>query len=227
MIMKILIAEDKMEIANLVRIFLQKEGYEVILANDGEEALKILLNDKIDLCIFDIMMPKMDGFTLIQKTREFSRVPILVLTAKNMEQDKILGLDLGADDYITKPFSSLELVSRVNAHIRRSYKLNQLETITYIGDLKIDKEKYIVYKNDVDCTLTAMEYKLLLKLLSSPERVFTKSQLYESVCGNYMDGDENTIAVHISRLREKIEDNPKEPEYIKTIRGLGYKFEKK
>ncbi|MDU1313719.1 response regulator transcription factor [Clostridium septicum] len=225
--MKILIAEDKMEIANLVRIFLQKEGYEVILANDGEEALKILLNDKIDLCIFDIMMPKMDGFTLIQKTREFSRVPILVLTAKNMEQDKILGLDLGADDYITKPFSSLELVSRVNAHIRRSYKLNQLETITYIGDLKIDKEKYIVYKNDVDCTLTAMEYKLLLKLLSSPERVFTKSQLYESVCGNYMDGDENTIAVHISRLREKIEDNPKEPEYIKTIRGLGYKFEKK
>ncbi|WP_445344046.1 response regulator transcription factor [Clostridium septicum] len=225
--MKILIAEDKMEIANLVRIFLQKEGYEVILANDGEEALKILLNDKIDLCIFDIMMPKMDGFTLVQKTREFSRVPILVLTAKNMEQDKILGLDLGADDYITKPFSSLELVSRVNAHIRRSYKLNQLETITYIGDLKIDKEKYIVYKNDVDCTLTAMEYKLLLKLLSSPERVFTKSQLYESVCGNYMDGDENTIAVHISRLREKIEDNPKEPEYIKTIRGLGYKFEKK
>ena len=225
--MKILIAEDKMEIANLVRIFLQKEGYEVILANDGEEALKILLNDKIDLCIFDIMMPKMYGFTLIQKTREFSRVPILVLTAKNMEQDKILGLDLGADDYITKPFSSLELVSRVNAHIRRSYKLNQLETITYIGDLKIDKEKYIVYKNDVDCTLTAMEYKLLLKLLSSPERVFTKSQLYESVCGNYMDGDENTIAVHISRLREKIEDNPKEPEYIKTIRGLGYKFEKK
>ncbi|WP_346816964.1 response regulator transcription factor [Clostridium septicum] len=225
--MKILIAEDKMEIANLVRIFLQKEGYEVIVANDGEEALKILLNDKIDLCIFDIMMPKMDGFTLIQKTREFSRVPILVLTAKNMEQDKILGLDLGADDYITKPFSSLELVSRVNAHIRRSYKLNQLETITYIGDLKIDKEKYIVYKNDVDCTLTAMEYKLLLKLLSSPERVFTKSQLYESVCGNYMDGDENTIAVHISRLREKIEDNPKEPEYIKTIRGLGYKFEKK
>lgn len=225
--MKILIAEDKMEIANLVRIFLQKEGYEVILANDGEEALKILLNDKIDLCIFDIMMPKMDGFTLIQKTREFSRVPILVLTAKNMEQDKILGLDLGADDYITKPFSSLELVSRVNAHIRRSYTLNQLETITYIGDLKIDKEKYIVYKNDVDCTLTAMEYKLLLKLLSSPERVFTKSQLYESVCGNYMDGDENTIAVHISRLREKIEDNPKEPEYIKTIRGLGYKFEKK
>lgn len=225
--MKILIAEDKMEIANLVRIFLQKEGYEVILANDGEEALKILLNDKIDLCIFDIMMPKMDGFTLIQKTREFSRVPILVLTAKNMEQDKILGLDLGADDYITKPFSSLELVSRVNAHIRRNYKLNQLETITYIGDLKIDKEKYIVYKNDVDCTLTAMEYKLLLKLLSSPERVFTKSQLYESICGNYMDGDENTIAVHISRLREKIEDNPKEPEYIKTIRGLGYKFEKK
>lgn len=170
----------------------------------------------------------MDGFTLIQRVREFSNVPILVLTAKNMEQDKVLGLDLGADDYITKPFSSLELVSRVNAHLRRNYKMNSSDSIIKYGNLKIDKEKCIVFRNDIDCLLTAMEFKLLLKLVSNPERVFTKSQLYKSVCNsNYMEGDENTIAVHISRLREKIETDPKTPEYIKTIRGLGYKIEKK
>ncbi|NEZ47741.1 response regulator transcription factor [Clostridium niameyense] len=225
--MRILIAEDKQDIANLIKVFLQKEGYEVILAKDGQEAFDFLLNDSANLCIFDIMMPKMDGFTLIQKVREFSNVPILVLTAKNMEQDKILGLDLGADDYITKPFSSLELVSRVNAHLRRNYKMNNSNSIIKYGNLKIDQEKYIVYKNGIDCLLTAMEYKLLFKLISSPERVFTKSQLYKAVCNNYIEGDENTIPVHISRLRDKIELDPKVPQYIKTIRGLGYKIEKK
>ncbi|MEG0874558.1 MAG: response regulator transcription factor [Clostridiales bacterium] len=225
--MKILIAEDNEEIANLVRMFLQKEGYEVICVGDGMAALDYLLEKSVDLCIFDIMMPKMDGFTLIQKVRDFSTVPILVLTAKNMEQDKILGLDLGADDYIAKPFSSLELVSRVKAHLRRNYLMNASENILQYGDLQIDKEKCTVKKNGVDCGLTAMEYKLLLKMLSSPERVFTKSQLYEGICGNYLDGDENTIAVHISRLRDKIENDAKEPKYIKTIRGLGYKIEKK
>lgn len=227
--MRILIAEDKEDIANLIKVFLQKEGYEVILTKDGEEALRFLLSDTVNLCIFDIMMPKIDGFTLIQRVREFSNVPILILTAKNMEQDKVLGLDLGADDYITKPFSSLELVSRVNAHLRRNYKMNNSDSIIKYGDLKIDKEKCVVYKNDDDCLLTAMEFKLFVKLISNPEQVFTKSQLYKAVCSNncYIEGDENTIAVHISRLREKIETDPKTPEYIKTIRGLGYKIEKK
>lgn len=225
--MRILIAEDKQDIANLIKVFLQKEGYEVILAKDGQEAFDFLLSDTVHLCIFDIMMPKIDGFTLIQKVREFSNVPILILTAKNMEQDKILGLDLGADDYITKPFSSLELVSRVNAHLRRNYKMNNSNSTIKYGDLKIDQEKYIVYKNGVDCLLTAMEYKLLFKLISGPERVFTKSQLYKAVCNNYIEGDENTIPVHISRLRDKIESDPKVPQYIKTIRGLGYKIERK
>ncbi len=226
--MKILIAEDKMDIANLIKIFLEKEGYEVILKTDGEAALEYIVENEVNLCIFDIMMPKIDGFTLIQKVREFSKVPIIVLSAKNLEQDKILGLDLGADDYMTKPFSSLELVSRVNAHIRRNYKMNDEESnILKYGDLIIDKEKFVVFKDDIEIGLTAMEYKLLLKLLSSPGRVFTKSQLYESTTDNFIENDENTIAVHISRLREKIEDNSKNPEYIKTIRGLGYKIEKK
>ena len=187
-----------------------------------------LLEQTADLCIFDIMMPRLDGFSLIQKVRRFSTVPILILTAKNMEQDKILGLDLGADDYIVKPFSSLELVSRVKAHLRRNYMLIQSsEEILFYGDLKIDKQKCIVYKNDTDCELTATEYKLLLKLLSAPERVFTKGQLYESIRGNYLDGDESVIPVHISRLRDKIETDSKTPIYIKTIRGLGYKIEKR
>lgn len=226
--MKILIAEDNAEIASLIRIFLEKEGYEVIWKEDGQAALDYLLEQTADLCIFDIMMPRLDGFSLIQKVRRFSTVPILILTAKNMEQDKILGLDLGADDYIVKPFSSLELVSRVKAHLRRNYLLIQNnEELFLYGDLKIDKQKCIVYKNDTDCGLTATEYKLLLKLLSAPERVFTKGQLYESIRGNYLDGDESVIPVHISRLRDKIETDSKTPVYIKTIRGLGYKIEKR
>ena len=226
-LMKILLAEDNREIASLVQIFLEKEGFEVIYKEDGQAALDFLLAQEVDLCIFDIMMPRLDGFTLIQKVRKFSTVPILILTAKNMEQDKVLGLDLGADDYIVKPFSSLELVSRVKAHLRRNQIIleNNTELIVY-GDLKIDKQKCIAYKNNIDCGLTATEYKLLLKLLSSPNRVFTKEQLYQSINNGYFDGDESVIPVHISRLREKIETDSKNPVYIKTIRGLGYKIEK-
>lgn len=225
--MKILVAEDKEEISNLIKLFMQKEGHDVIIANDGQEAYDMILEQHIDLCIFDIMMPRLDGLSLVQKVRVFSNVPIILLTAKNMESDKILGLDLGADDYITKPFSSLELVSRVNAQLRRNYMMNQSEHILNYGDLKIDKEKCSVLKNGENCNLTAMEYKILLKLISSPERVFTKSQLYKAVCDGFIEGDENTITVHISKLRDKIEDDSKNPKHIKTIRGLGYKFEKK
>lgn len=225
--MRILVAEDKEEISNLVKLFIQKEGHEVIIASDGQAAYELLIEQHIDLCIFDIMMPKLDGLALVQKVRAFSNVPIILLTAKNMESDKILGLDLGADDYITKPFSSLELVSRVNAQLRRNYMMNQSDNVVKCGDLKIDKEKCSVFKNGENCNLTAMEYKILIKLVSSPERVFTKSQLYKAVCDGFIEGDENTITVHISKLRDKIEDDSKNPKYIKTIRGLGYKFEKK
>lgn len=225
--MTVLIAEDKAEIANLVKIFLQKEGLTVLWAKDGQEALEYMLTEKIELCIFDIMMPKIDGLSLIQQVREFSSIPIILLTAKNLEQDKVLGLDLGADDYMTKPFSSLELVSRVKAQLRRNYTLSQSSSFEKYGELGVDKEKCTVTKNGVDCQLTATEYKLLLKFISSPERVFTKEQLYTAVMGDFFDGDESTIVVHISKLRDKIEENSKEPQYIKTIRGLGYKIEKK
>lgn len=223
--MNILIAEDKQEIAELVKLFLIKEGYNVFIASDGKIALEQVQKEIYDLCIFDIMMPYINGLELTKEVRKFSSVPIIILTAKNLESDKILGLDLGADDYITKPFSSLELVSRVNALLRRTYSLsNQIEF--KFGPLTINKEKCIVTKNGDNCNLTATEYKILLKLLSSPEHVFTKSQLYDAVGENYYQGDDNTIIVHISKLRDKIEDDPKEPKLIKTIRGLGYKIEK-
>ncbi|MEG2192955.1 MAG: response regulator transcription factor, partial [Oscillospiraceae bacterium] len=218
--MNILIAEDKSEIANLVRIFLEKEGFQVVITKDGQEALDYLLANHVDLCIFDIMMPRLDGLSLIQQVRKFTSIPILILTAKNLEEDKILGLDLGADDYITKPFSSLELVSRVKAHLRRNYGMND-KTVQQYGNLTVDTQRCTVMKSGQDVCLTATEYKILLKFLSSPERVFTKSQLYDAALGDFIDGDENTIVVHISNLRDKIEDNPREPRYIKTIRGLG------
>lgn len=224
--MKVLVAEDKIDIANLIKIYLQKEGYDVICTSDGNSAFEIVKTEDISLCIFDIMMPGKDGFTLVHEIRKFSNIPIILLTAKCTEQDKILGLDLGADDYITKPFSSLELVSRVNAQIRRNYTFNSSDQIIKYGDLIIDTEKCQVIKSGEDCGLTAMEYKILLKLVNNPERVFTKNQLYKDICGSQVEGDEGSIPVHISRLREKIEENPKEPVYIKTIRGLGYKIEK-
>jgi len=225
--MKILVAEDKNDISNLIKIYLHKEGYDVLIAEDGQKAYELFSGNEIALCIFDIMMPKMNGFVLVQKIREISHVPILILSAKTLDQDKILGLDLGADDYITKPFSSLELVSRVNAHIRRNYGFSNSSNIIKYGELIIDKEKCQVSKNGQNCNLTATEYKLLLKFLSSPERVFTKTQLYTMISDEYIEGDENTILVHISRLREKIETDTKNLEYIKTIRGLGYKLEKR
>ena len=224
--MKILIAEDKEDIAGLVQLFMQKEGYETAVTHDGQEAFDYLVANPVDLCIFDIMMPRIDGLRLLVKVREFSDVPVLLLTAKNLEQDKVLGLDLGADDYITKPFSSLELVSRVRALLRRSGKLGRPAGTERYGELTIDRERCRVSKNGEDCGLTATEYKLFLKLLAAPERVYTKEQLYSAAIGDYLDGDENTVVTHISNLRDKLETDPKAPRYIKTVRGLGYKLEK-
>lgn len=224
--MTILLAEDKEDIRNLVSIYLQKEGYKVLAVADGQKAWDYIQVENIDLCIFDVMMPGIDGFSLVQKVRNISQVPIIMLTAKDQEEEKILGLDLGADDYITKPFSSLELVSRVKAHLRRNYSFNNQGNIINYGEITIDKEKCSVSVRGESCNLTAMEYKLLQKFVNNPERVFTKSQLYEDICGTFVEGDENTIAVHISRLRDKIELDPKHPRYIKTVRGLGYKIDR-
>lgn len=226
--MNILVADDESDIRNLLRISLEENGYTVILAKDGKEAYDRILSQKIDLAILDVMMPLIDGFNLLRKIRETMTIPVILLTARTDDIDKVLGLGLGADDYISKPFSVAELIARVGAALRRcnEYQLpkdNKINVITY-GELKIDKEKCCVYKNDKLIELGAKEYKLLLVFMERPEWVFTKKQLYNAVWDEDFYFDDNTIMVHISRLRNHIEDDPQNPKYLKTIRGIGYKL---
>lgn len=227
---KILIAEDDKDIIELLRLYLEKDGYELILATNGEEAFQKLLQNKISLAILDIMMPKMNGYELTKKIREISKIPILILSARNQDSEKILGLDLGADDYLTKPFNPLEVLARVKSLLRRSYefKVNDSEedNIVTIGEITLNYEDRIVIKNGVEVQLTATEYKILALLMQNPGRVFTKAQIYKFINGEYYQSDDNSLMVHISRIREKVEPDPKNPIYVKTIRGLGYKFEK-
>jgi len=226
--MKILIADDENDIRNLVKISLEENGYTVLTAQNGKEAWNILASQDIQLAILDVMMPVMDGFSLLRKIREHSTIPVIFLTARTDDVDKVLGLGLGADDYIEKPFSIAELAARVGAQLRRnneyiSQKGKPKACITY-GDLSIDKEKCCVYKNGRPIDLGAKEYKLLLHFMEHPERVFTKRQLYQAVWDEDYYFDDNTIMVHISRIRNRIEDDPQNPRYLKTIRGIGYKF---
>lgn len=227
----ILLAEDDPDILSLIKLYLESNGYQVMTASDGAQAWEFIQKEKFDLAVLDIMMPKVDGFALTQKIREHSNVPILLLTAKIDDADKILGLNLGADDYMTKPFNPLEVVARVNANLRRFYKLNdtrftEKSAVLTLGALELDMEKWILRKNEKEITVTPIEYKLLAFLMQSPGRVYTKSQLCEAVNGEYYDNYENAIMVHISHLREKIEDDPRTPCYIKNVRGVGYKIEK-
>lgn len=223
-------AEDEIDIRNLIKITLEDEGYSVITACDGIEALMILKETPVNLAILDIMMPRLDGFNLLRKIRENSTIPVIFLTARTDDLDKVLGLELGADDYIAKPFSMSELIARVRAQLRRNneYMLPKQEnkTLLQYGDLTIDKESCCAYKNNEQIELNAKEYKLLLHLMENPERVFTKKQLYNAVWDDDYYYDDNTIMVHISHLRNKIETDSQNPEYIKTIRGLGYKLHK-
>ncbi|HYE10819.1 MAG TPA: response regulator transcription factor [Patescibacteria group bacterium] len=227
--MNILIAEDENDIRNLLKLQLEQEGYTVFAAKDGIEALEIMQSNVIDLAILDVMMPRLDGFNLLRKIRETSKIPVIFLTARGDDMDKILGLGIGADDYLVKPFSMAELLARVGAQLRRNheYSSQKLQTFSKIeyGSLCLDKEACCVYKDDILVELNAKEYLLLKYLMENPERVFTKKQLYTAVWNEDIYYDDNTIMVHISHLRKKIED-PKNPEYIKTIRGIGYKFHK-
>lgn len=222
----VLIADDEKEIVDILRLYLEKEGLHVLAAYDGAQAYSLIANQRIDIAIFDIMMPNLNGFELIKIVRENLNIPILVLSAKAMDSDKILGLDLGADDYVTKPFNPLEIVARVKSHLRRAYELSRSQNSIKVGSLVLDDKSFKLYKGDEEIMLTATEFKLLKFLMESPGRVYTKVQIWEHVKGEYFYTDDNSIMVHISNLREKIEDNPKSPRYIKTIRGLGYKFEK-
>ena len=226
----IMIAEDDADIIELLKLYLENAGYEVLSAPDGISAWKLIQESRPDLVVLDVMMPYMNGFELTKKIRESMRIPIIILSAKNQDNDKILGLNLGADDYVSKPFNPLELVARVQSNLRRVHELNGQENSgleqLHVGELVLDTERVNLTKAGREIPLTKTEYKILVLLMSNPGRVFTKVQIYEYVNGDYYTGDDNTMAVHISSLRDKIEENSKQPVYLKTIRGLGYKFEK-
>ncbi|MDS0528167.1 response regulator transcription factor [Clostridium sp. SHJSY1] len=228
---KILICDDEKGILEILELYLSKEGYELIKATDGEDALKkIEENKNFDLAILDIMMPKIDGYKVVKEIRKVYNIPIIMLSAKNQDSDKILGLDLGADDYITKPFNPLEVVARVNAQIRRKYNLSSNEesrtTIT-IGEVSMDTYDVRVTVRGEEIELTSIEYGILKFLMENAGRILTKNQIFETVWNEEFLSGDNTIMVHISRLRDKIEEDSRNPIYLKTVRGLGYKFEKK
>ncbi len=220
----ILIAEDDADIRGLLRLYLEGEGYRVLEAEDGARALELAREEPPDMAILDIMMPGMNGFELTRALRKFSDVPILILSAKSQDNDKILGLNLGADDYIAKPFNPVEIVARVKAQLRRAARTTG--DVLQVRDLSLDTASFQLTKGGEAILLTPMEYKILALLMRSPGRIFTKIQLYEGAVGPYFEGDDNTMMVHISKLRDKIEDDPKNPRYIITVRGLGYKLEK-
>lgn len=226
--MNILVADDEKDIRNLIKLSLEASGYIVLTAQDGKEAWDIVAAQEVHLAILDVMMPVIDGFNLLRKIREHGPLPVIFLTARADDMDKVLGLGLGADDYLVKPFSTAELVARVGAQLRRNnvylaQKGQAPARLTY-GNLSIDKEKCCAYKGGELIKLGAKEYKLLLHFLEHPERVFTKRQLYHAVWGEEFYFDDNTVMVHISRIRNRIEDDPQKPKYLKTIRGIGYKL---
>lgn len=226
----ILIAEDDKDIVNLLKLYLQSNGYRTVTAENGAEAYKLVLEEKIDLAVLDIMMPEMDGYELTTKIREKYDFPIIFLSAKNLDNDKILGLNLGADDYMTKPFNPLEIIARINSNLRRAYQLGyEVEDTTSQlknHDLILDMDAMTAKKNGENISFTPTEFKILALLMRNPGRVFTKAQIYQSINGDFYESDENSVIVHISKIRDKLGDDSRNPEYIKNIRGLGYKIEK-
>lgn len=223
---RILIVEDELDLANIIKDYLEKELYEVEICSQGDEAIEIFDKFKPSLVILDLMLPGMNGYEICQNIRIKSTIPILILSAKIDEFDKVKGLDLGADDYITKPFRSRELLARVNAQLRRSQVFNKenLEIID-LENIRIYTKEYKVEKDGRDLDLSRNEFELLIFLSKNPRQVFSREQLYDRIWGFDSYGDLNTVTVTINRLRQKIEDNPKNPKYILTVWGVGYKFE--
>lgn len=226
---RILIVEDNKDISKVLKLYIEAEGYTVLTAENGLEGLQLVKEQNIDLAIVDIMMPKMDGYELTQEIRKISHMPILILSAKGEHNDRILGLNLGADDYITKPFNPLEIVARVNSALRRYIKMSGSadvnDGIVQLGNLKLDTNTCLLTKDTEEIPLTATEYKLLTLFIKSPNRIYSKIQLSEHVYGEYFESNDSAMAVHISHIREKLGDNLSGNSYIKTVRGLGYKFE--
>lgn len=227
----ILICDDDKEIVDAIEIYLKNEGYKVYKAYDGEEAIRILNAEDIQLLIMDVMMPKLDGIHATLKIREYSSIPIIMLSAKTEDTDKILGLNVGADDYVSKPFNPLELIARVKSNLRRYTKLGNMsapeESNVYrIGGLCMDDDTKEVTVDGESVRLTPIEYSILLLLVKNPGRVYSIDQIYENIWNEAAIGADNTVAVHIRHIREKIEINPKEPKYLKVVWGVGYKVEK-
>lgn len=219
----ILIVEDEKKISEIVKGYLEKEGYSVKSAATGEQAIK-LLREHFDLIILDLMLPDMQGEDLCSMIREGSDTPVIMLTAKSAEEDMVAGLNIGADDYIVKPFSPRELVARVKAHIRRSQKSKKKLLSFNLGRLKIDTVNYEVFKRETQVVLTQTEFRILQSLAENPGRVFSRDQIVNIVQGYDFEGYDRTIDAHVKNLRHKIEDDSKEPEFIRTVYGIGYKF---
>lgn len=223
---KILVADDEKEIRELLRLYLENSGYMVLEAEDGQQALQVFRSEKVDLCILDIMMPKLDGYRVLQEIRKESNVPVMILSAKDADSEKILGLNLGADDYMAKPFNPLEAVARVNSNIRRFYSLGTSPTTETlkVKDLELDIDACELRKDGKAVELTTIEYKIMELFMKHPGKVFTKQQIYEYGWGESFIVSDNNIMVCISKLRDKLDEDPSK--YIKTIRGLGYRLEK-
>ena len=224
----VLVVDDEQNIVNIIAFNLKKEGYEVLTAGDGEEAVEIVEKHQPDLILLDIMMPKMDGYEACRKIREKYNMPIIMLTARAEELDKVLGLEMGADDYVTKPFGTRELIARVKANLRRSVVKNEPAVekgnVLKFGKLEIDLDKFEARKDGKVLELTYREFELLKFLAQNLRQVFSRETLLEKVWGYEYYGDVRTVDVTVRRLREKIEDNPGKPEYIITKRGVGYSF---
>lgn len=226
----ILVCDDDREIVDAIEIYLSQDGYRIIKAYDGEQAIEIMKKEEIHLLIIDVMMPKLDGIRATLRIREHSSIPIIILSAKSEDTDKILGLNIGADDYITKPFNPLELAARVKSNLRRYTSLGSLnaenKAVYQVGGLVINDDTKQVTVDDEPVKMTPIEYNILLLLMKNQGRVFSIDQIYESIWNEDAIGADNTVAVHIRHIREKIEINPKEPRYLKVVWGVGYKIDK-
>ena len=226
----ILVCDDDKEIVDAIEIYLSNEGYHIYKAYDGEQAISMLQKEDVHLLIMDIMMPRLDGIRATLKIREYSSIPIIMLSAKSEDTDKILGLNIGADDYITKTFNPLELVARVKSNLRRYTSLGSLSaestSVYQVGGLSINDETKEVTVDGEVVKMTPIEYNILLLLVKNQGRVFSINQIYESIWNEDAIGADNTVAVHIRHIREKIEINPREPRYLKVVWGVGYKIEK-
>ena len=226
----ILVCDDDREIVDAIEIYLNQDGYQIFKAYDGAQAMELLKKEEIHLLVMDVMMPKLDGIRATLKIREYSSIPIIMLSAKSEDTDKILGLNIGADDYITKPFNPLELFARVKSNLRRYTSLGSLnaenKSVYQAGGLVINDDTKQVTVDGEPVKMTPIEYNILLLLMKNQGRVFSIDQIYESIWNEDAIGADNTVAVHIRHIREKIEINPREPRYLKVVWGVGYKIDK-